>query len=51
MPPPPLLTPQASGKLVPNFQARYLVEDIPYGLVAIRGVGELLGVPTPTIDK
>ena len=36
--------------LVPDFSARYLSEDIPYNLVAVRGVAELCGVATPTID-
>lgn len=36
--------------LVPDFGARYLSEDVPYNLVALRGVAELVGVETPTID-
>ncbi len=35
----------------PDFQARYLSEDIPYNLVAVRGLAELCGVTTPTIDR
>jgi hypothetical protein len=35
----------------PDFQARYLSEDIPYNLVAVRGLAELCGVSTPTIDR
>jgi hypothetical protein len=41
----------ANGGLVPNFQDRYLAEDIPYGLVVTRGIAELAGVATPTIDE
>lgn len=37
--------------LVPDFQARYLAEDIPYGLLVTRGIAELAGVPTPTMDQ
>ena len=36
--------------LVPDFAHRYVTEDVGYGLVVIRGVAELVGVPTPTID-
>jgi hypothetical protein len=37
--------------LIPDFSHRYLTEDVPFGLVVLRGVAELTGVPTPTIDK
>ena len=37
-------------RLVPDFKHRYLTEDMPYGLVVFRGVAELVGIPTPTID-
>lgn len=37
--------------LVPDFSHRYITEDVPYGLVVTRGVAELAGVPTPTIDR
>lgn len=36
---------------MPDFQARYLSEDVPYGLVVTRGYAELLGVPTPMMDQ
>ncbi|MFQ5858361.1 MAG: NAD/NADP octopine/nopaline dehydrogenase family protein, partial [Anaerolineae bacterium] len=39
------------GGLVPDFQARYLAEDVPYGLVVTRGIAELAGVATPTMDR
>ena len=39
------------GKFVPDFQHRYLTEDIPYGLAVIRGIAEIAGVKTPNIDK
>jgi hypothetical protein len=41
----------ADGGLIPNFQARYLSEDVPYALLATKGIAELAEVPTPTIDK
>jgi NAD/NADP octopine/nopaline dehydrogenase, alpha-helical domain len=38
------------GGYLPDFQARYLSEDIPYNLVAVKGLADLMGVETPTID-
>jgi hypothetical protein len=48
-----LRAPMRSGRggLVPDFQTRYLSEDIPYGLVVTRGLAELAEVPTPAIDR
>jgi NAD/NADP octopine/nopaline dehydrogenase, alpha-helical domain len=40
-----------SAGLLPDFQSRYLAEDIPYGLIPTRGIAELAGVATPTIDR
>ena len=28
-----------------------MTEDVPYGLVVIRGIAEIVGVETPSIDK
>ena len=36
---------------VPDFAHRYLTEDVPYGLVVIRGIAEIVQMDTPTIDK
>ncbi len=33
-----------------DYKARYLAEDVPYGLVVLRGIAQLTGTPTPTID-
>jgi len=41
----------ADGGLVPDFHARYLAEDVPYGLVVTRSIAELAGVATPTMDQ
>lgn len=38
------------GRYAVDFQARYLSEDVPCGLVVVRGIAELARVPTPTID-
>jgi hypothetical protein len=40
----------SDGRFAVDFQARYLSEDVPCGLVVVRGIAELSGVPTPTID-
>jgi hypothetical protein len=39
------------GTFVPNFQYRYLTEDVPYGLVVTRALADLVGVKTPMIDE
>jgi hypothetical protein len=36
---------------IPDFQARYLSEDVPYNLLVTRGIAELAGVSTPVIDR
>eukprot|EP01065_Artemidia_motanka_P014651 TRINITY_DN1851_c0_g1_i3.p1 TRINITY_DN1851_c0_g1~~TRINITY_DN1851_c0_g1_i3.p1 ORF type:complete len:471 (+),score=186.50 TRINITY_DN1851_c0_g1_i3:66-1415(+) len=38
------------GKWEPDFKNRYFTEDFPFGLLANRGLAELLGVPTPDMD-
>jgi hypothetical protein len=38
------------GEFVPDFHHRFLAEDVPFGLIISRGIGEIVGVPTPTID-
>ena len=45
------MTETADGKFLPNFNARYLNEDIPDGLAVTKGVAELCGLPTPEIDE
>jgi len=35
----------------PDFSNRYFTEDIPGGLCLYKGVAELLGIATPTIDR
>jgi hypothetical protein len=37
--------------LVPDFKSRYLIEDVPYGLVVTRGIAELADLPTPMTDR
>lgn len=40
-----------NGALVVDYCARYLAEDVPYGLVVLRGIAQLAAVATPAIDK
>jgi len=39
------------GGFVPDFHARYLAEDVPYGLAVTRGIAELAHVATPIMDR
>ena len=41
----------AQGKYVPDFKYRYMLEDIPCGLVVMRGIATVAGVPTPNMDQ
>ena len=41
----------ANGDYVPDFNHRFLAEDVPFGLVVVRGVAELAGVATPSLDR
>jgi hypothetical protein len=38
------------GRYVPDFNHRFLTEDVPYGLVVVRSIAEIAGMPTPHID-
>jgi hypothetical protein len=38
------------GKWLPDLKSRYLWEDVPHGLVAMKGAAQLMGVATPSID-
>ena len=39
------------SKFMPDFTCCYMTEDVPYGLVVIRGIAEIIGRETPNIDK
>ena len=41
---------EVPGGYVPDEASRYFLEDIPTGLLVIKGIGELAGVLTPQID-
>ena len=38
-------------KFMPDFTNRYFTEDIPFGLVFLKGIAQLVGVDTPSMDK
>ncbi|XP_033737376.1 octopine dehydrogenase-like [Pecten maximus] len=41
---------ESSGGMKPDFNTRYLTEDIPMGMVVFRGLADVLGVPVPITD-
>ncbi len=41
---------EVEGGYLPDFTSRYVSEDVPYNLLAVKGVAELAGVDTPQID-
>jgi hypothetical protein len=41
----------APGQFVPDFRARYLTEDVPFGLAVSRAIAQLAGVQTPLMDQ
>jgi hypothetical protein len=41
----------APGRFVPDFGARYLAEDVPFGLAVSRAIASLAGVGTPAMDR
>jgi opine dehydrogenase len=42
--------PLDAGMFAPDFQYRYMTEDVPFGLVVTKGFAQLAGVGTPAID-
>ncbi len=44
-------THDASARFVVNFSARYLSEDVPYGLIVLKAIAELADVTTPNLDR
>jgi len=42
---------EVEGGFIPNFKQRFLSEDVPYGLVPVRGIAEIVGVKTLLIDE
>jgi hypothetical protein len=42
---------KSGEKVTLNLNARFFWEDVPYGLVILKDIGELVGIKTPHIDK
>ncbi|NES24510.1 MAG: hypothetical protein F6K41_37780, partial [Symploca sp. SIO3E6] len=42
---------QTDGGYLPDFNSRLLTEDIPFGLVIMRGAAEVAGIKTPVMDE
>jgi hypothetical protein len=40
-----------NGGFVPDFQARYLAEDVPFNLLVTRGIAGLAGLKMPVVDR
>lgn len=40
----------APGEFVPDFQYRYISEDMPYGLAIAKSIGQMADVATPVLD-
>lgn len=38
-------------KFKPDFNCRYLTEDIPCGVAVVKGIADIVGVETPTCDQ
>jgi len=38
-------------KVTLNLKARFFWEDVPFGLVILKDIGNLVGVKTPNIDR
>lgn len=41
----------ADGKYIPDFSYRYVREDVPYGLLVIRQIADMVAVKTPVTDE
>ena len=39
------------GKYEPDFMYRYTSEDIPFGLVVLKGIAQIVGMKTPVMDE
>lgn len=42
---------QEDGTFAPDYDNRYFSEDIPYGLMLIRYIAQLMAIKTPSVDR
>jgi len=49
----PMIAPDAEkpDRVILNVNARFFWEDVPFGLVILKDIGRILGVPTPHCTK
>ena len=48
----PMVPVDKSGeKVTLNLNARFFWEDVPFGLVILKDIGEIVGVKTPNVDR
>lgn len=45
------MLPCPDGSYAPNFEYRYLTEDVPFGLAVSKAIAQLADVDTPAIDR
>ena len=41
---------EVDGGYTPNWSSRFLKEDLPYGLMVLKGMAKILDLETPTVD-
>lgn len=41
---------EEDGQFLPEWTSRYLESDIPYGMLVFKGVSQLIGLDTPSVD-
>ena len=41
---------EVQGGFIPDFESRYFIEDIPYGLTILKGFAQIAGIKTPYMD-
>ena len=42
---------EVEGGFFPSKNSRYLTEDLPFGILVVRGIAEIMEVPTPMLDR
>ena len=45
------MIPAEGGKVKLNLNARFFWEDLPFGLVILKDIGNIVGVETPAVTK
>jgi opine dehydrogenase len=45
------IDPKVPEKVTLNLKARFFWEDVPFGLVILKDIGNMIGVETPNMDR